>query len=151
MAATTATPVIIKKEKRPKFTFMLHDPEDMTSLGKFVSTDFRYAALKVASRGHTNIVLRKTNSKECREFRGDVLSLDEPQQIRRGERVIVYKVKPIVKFLRKWVWEQADDAVPEPAAAVDGAADPTADATADATATESAPADDSGKDAPAPQ
>ena len=107
--AAAAVPAVPAKNKRPKFTFMLHDSEDMSSLGKFVSTDFRYAALKVASRGHTNIILRKTNSKECREFRGDVLSLDEPQEIRRGERIIRYQKKPIVKFVRKWIWEQAAD------------------------------------------
>lgn len=96
--------------KRPKITFMLHDPKDMTSLGKYVSTDYRYAALKVASRGHTHILLRKTNSKEVREFTGDVVTLDTPKQISRGDRVISYYKKPTVKFVRKFVY---DGSLPE--------------------------------------
>ena len=38
-AAVAAVPTP-KAEKR-KFTFMLHDPSDMSSLGKFVSSDYR--------------------------------------------------------------------------------------------------------------
>ena len=62
---------------------MLHNTDDMTSLGKYVSTDYRYAALKVASRGHRRILLRRTNSKEIREFTGEVVPLDKPKIIHR--------------------------------------------------------------------
>lgn len=93
--------------KRPKITFMLHDPKDMSSLGKYVSTDYRYAALKVASRGHKRILLRKTNSKEVREFAGDVVPLETPKQISRGDRVINYNKKPTVKYVRKFVYTGA--------------------------------------------
>jgi hypothetical protein len=62
---------------------MLHNTDDMTSLGKYVSTDYRYAALKVASRGHRRILLRCTNSKEIREFTGEVVPLDKPKIIHR--------------------------------------------------------------------
>ena len=87
-----------------KFTFMLHEPSDMSSLGKYVSTDYRYAALKVASRGHTRILLRKTNTKEIREFLGEVVPLDTPKEIHRGDRVIRYHKKPTVKFVKRWVY-----------------------------------------------
>lgn len=88
-----------------KSTFMLHDPKDLSSLGKYQSTDFRYAALKVASRGHKQILLRKTNTKEIREFTGDVVTLDQPKEIHRGNRVIKYSKKPVVKFIKKWVYQ----------------------------------------------
>lgn len=98
-----------ERKKHPKFTFMLHDPSDMSSLGKYVSTDYRYAALKVASRGHTRILLRKTNTKEIREFTGNVVTLDTPKEIHRGDRVIRYSKKPVVKFVKKWVYQGAID------------------------------------------
>ena len=98
-----------KRTPGAKFTFMLHDPADMSSLGKYVSTDYRYAALKVASRGHTRILLRKTNTKEIREFTGEVVSLDTPKEIHRGDRVIRYFKKPTVKFVRRWVYSGAVD------------------------------------------
>jgi hypothetical protein len=100
----TPTPAAAAPRKKPKATFMLHDPKDLSSLGKYQSTDFRYAALKVASRGHKQILLRKTNTKEIREFKGDVVSLDTPKEIHRGDRVIRYTKKPTVKFLRKFVY-----------------------------------------------
>jgi hypothetical protein len=104
----TTTDNAVKKAAREKHTFMLHDPENMTSLGKYVSTDYRYAALKVASRGHTDILLRRTNTKEIRRFRGDILTLDKPQEIKRGDRTIVYSKKPIVKFINKWLYSDAE-------------------------------------------
>ncbi len=102
--ATATTATRKPKQAKAKSTFMLHDPKDFTSLGKYQSTDFRYAALKVASRGHTNILLRKTNTKEMREFTGAVVPLDTPKEIHRGDRVIRYTKKPVVKFIKRWVY-----------------------------------------------
>lgn len=98
--ATDAPP-----RQKPRHTFMLHDPADMTCRGKYVSTDHRYAALKVASKGHDRILLRKTNTKEVREFRGEVVELDTPKQIMRGDRPITYSKKPRVRFVRKFVYD----------------------------------------------
>lgn len=112
VAAAPVAPV-----KKPKSTFMLHDPADMSSLGKYVSTDYRYAALKVASRGHKQILLRKTNTKEVREFAGDVVTLDTPKEISRGDRTISYHKKPTVKFVRKFVYSGPITDEPEAAAA----------------------------------
>jgi hypothetical protein len=94
-----------KATKKPRSTFMLHDPKDMSSLGKYVSTDYRYAALKVASRGHTDILLRRTNTKEVRVYRGEVVTLDNPKKITRSGRVIEYNKKPQVHFVRKFVYD----------------------------------------------
>lgn len=103
-AAPGATGEPKPKVAKAKSTFMLHDPTDFSSLGKYQSTDFRYAALKVASRGHTNILLRKTNTKEMREFTGAVVPLETPKEIHRGDRVIRYTKKPVVKFVKRWVY-----------------------------------------------
>jgi hypothetical protein len=107
MATPTPVPAGAKAPKaaKPKSTFMLHDPQTMASLGKYQSTDFRYAALKVASRGYQNILLRKTNTKEIREFTGAVVNLENPKEIQRGNRVIRYTKKPEVKFVRKWMYK----------------------------------------------
>lgn len=102
--AAAADPAPAARTRKPRIAFMLHDPEDMSSLGKYVSTDYRYAALKVASRGHKRILLRKTNTKEVREFAGDVVPLDKPKEISRGDRVISYNKKPTVKFVRRFVF-----------------------------------------------
>ena len=111
-------PVAKPRVKKPKHSFMLHDPLTFASLGKFVSTDFRYSALKVASRGHNKILLSKTNIKVIYEYSGDVLELDTPQIVKRGEREIRYTRKPVVKFVKKYVYEgdiapdsDADDTV----------------------------------------
>lgn len=121
-----AAPAAAPKARRPRITFMLHDPADMASLGKYVSTDYRYAALKVASRGHKRILLRRTNSKEVREFEGDVVPLETPKQVHRGDRVISYNKKPTVKFVRRFVY---GGKLPD-----DEAADTPAEAPAPATA-----------------
>ncbi len=94
---------------RARHTFMLHDPTDYSPLGKYVSTDYRYAALKVASRGHTQILLRKTNSREIREYAGKITPLETPKLITRGDppRTIQYNKKPSVHFLRKFIYQQA--------------------------------------------
>jgi hypothetical protein len=113
---TPAAPAKAPKAPKAKCTFMLHDPSDLSSLGKYQSTDFRYAALKVASRGHKSILLRKTNTKEIREFKGDVVALDTPKEIHRGDRVIRYSKKPVVKFVKKWVYQGPLTDEPEPAA-----------------------------------
>ena len=105
MAVSPASAPKAKPAPQPKNTFKLHDPKDHSSQGKYQSTEFRYAALKVASRGHKQILLRKTNTKEIREFAGDVVALDQPKEIHRGDRVIKYSKKPVVKFVKKWVYQ----------------------------------------------
>lgn len=104
------------KTKKPKKTFMLHKPETFESLGKFVSTDFRYAALKAASRGHKDIYLRITDTKLVYQFEGSIQELDTPQIVKRGEREIKYTKKPIVKYVRKFIF---DDKILEKAADAD--------------------------------
>lgn len=109
---------------------MLHHPETFASLGKFQSTDWRYSALKVASRGHKKILLRKTNSKVVYEYNGSVVDLEEPQIVKRGEREIQYSKKPVVKFVRKFVYEGAipeeeEETQNENDTAGDGSAEPT--------------------------
>lgn len=101
VAVTPAAP----KAKKVKKTFMLHKPGTYENLGKFVSTDFRYAALKAASRGHEDILLRITNTKLVYQYKGEVVKLDKPQVVKRGERTITYSMKPTVKFLKKFIYE----------------------------------------------
>jgi len=94
---------------KPKHTFMLHDT-NMVQLGKYSSSDYRYAALKAASRGYKKIKLRKTNTKLIYEYDGDIVTLDTPQVVMRGEREIKYSKKPVVKFIKKYVYDgEIDD------------------------------------------
>lgn len=97
-----------ENNKKPRRTFMLHSPGDMTALGRFISTDWRYAALKAASRGHTKILLRQTGTREVREFDGNRLEI-EPKEINRGGRIIKYTHRPQVKYNRKFVYSGAVD------------------------------------------
>jgi hypothetical protein len=94
------------RNKRPRVTFMLHAPGTFENLGKFQSSDARYAALKCASRGHKNILLRKTNTSEISEYTGEVQDLPEPKHITRGDppRTITYSKKPVVKFVKKFMY-----------------------------------------------
>jgi len=96
------------KNKKPKRTFMLHAADDMTALGRFISTDWRYAALKAASRGHTNILLRQTGTREVRKFDGQKVAIDA-KQITRGGRTITYTHRPQVKYNGKFTYAGAID------------------------------------------
>lgn len=96
------------KHKKPKRTFMLHAADDMTALGRFISTDWRYAALKAASRGHTNILLRQTGTREVRKFDGQKVAI-EAKQITRGGRTITYTHRPQVKYNGKFTYAGAID------------------------------------------
>jgi hypothetical protein len=121
--AAAATPAK-RKQIRQKSSFMLHDPRDMSSLGKFQSTDYRNAALKVASRAHqarykslweteevATIKLRKTKTKEVRVFEGKTVVLDNPKVIKRGDQEVLYHKKPVVKELKnkRFTFEGAVD------------------------------------------
>jgi hypothetical protein len=106
---------------KAKHTFMLHDPATMACVGKYNATDYRYAALKAASRGHTDILLRMTNTKEVRRFKGAIEQLAEPKIIKRGDRSdpIVYNKKPTVKEAGGFVF---DGTPPSPCQATSEAA-----------------------------
>lgn len=107
-------------KKKTKFTFMLHDCKTMEAIGKLVSVDYRYGALKACSRinklpesckgeeeGTVKIWLRRTNTKIIREYVGRVVTLDSPQTVVRQNREIVYTKRPHVKYVKQWVWEES--------------------------------------------
>lgn len=106
--AAPAKTAVAKGDKKPKRTFMLHSPVDMTALGRFISTDWRYAALKAASRGHTKILLRQTGTREVRRFDGQKVAI-EPKEITRGGRTIKYTHRPQVKYVEKFAYAGAID------------------------------------------
>ena len=125
--ATSETPVKtpennngeeITPKKKPKFTFMLHDCTTMEAIGKLVSVDYRYGALKACSRinklpdsckgeeeGTVKLWLRRTNTKIIREYVGKVVTLETPQVVVRQNREIIYTKRPSVKYIKQWVWE----------------------------------------------
>lgn len=107
-STTTITKTTTRTKNTNKRTFMLHAPDDMSALGRFVSTDWRYAGLKAASRGHTKILLRQTGTREVREFEGSKVEID-PKTIVRGGREIKYTHRPSVKFVRKFTYAGAVD------------------------------------------
>lgn len=90
---------------RAKKTFMLHDPVDMSAAGRFVAPGFREAALKAASRGHSDILLRRSGTREIRRFSGHIETLDVPKVVKRGEREVLFSKKPNVKFVDKFQFD----------------------------------------------
>lgn len=102
MASATPAPVPQKakapRTKKPTLTFMLHDPETMASAGKYNSTSHRNAALKAATKGFTNILLRQTNTKTIYRYEGGSIKLDDPKNVPRGGRQIVYSKRPVASF-----------------------------------------------------
>jgi hypothetical protein len=94
-----------KRAARPRVTYMLHAPETFVPLGKFQSSDARYAALKAASRGHTDILLRQTNTRIISQYEGKVQTLDQPHVTVRQGREITYSKKHCVKFVKKFPFE----------------------------------------------
>ena len=100
--ATAAAP----RAKRPRLTFMLHTPGTFEALGKFQSSDARYAALKCASRGHKDILLRQTNTRLVYQYEGQIIDLETPKEVFRGDKTkpILYHKKPAVKFVKKFLY-----------------------------------------------
>lgn len=86
-----------------KKTYMLHHPENWSCLGKYVSTTPRLAALKAASRKHTDILLRETNTKIIHHYEGGSKPLETPQVVTRGNPpvTVTYSNKPYVKAKSK--------------------------------------------------
>lgn len=102
-AETTPTPVA--PTIRTKSTFMLHDPTDMSCAGRFVAPGYREAALKAASRGHEEILLRKSGTREIRKFKGVIETLNTPKIVKRGDREVAFYKKPNVKFEKKFYYD----------------------------------------------
>jgi hypothetical protein len=98
----------LKTGERPKFTYVLHDPATMAAIGKYVGTTFREPAMKAASAGHKIILLRKSHTSEIREYAGEVRTMNPPITVERntskGIKLISYKHKPFVKFMRKYAF-----------------------------------------------
>lgn len=101
--------MVTATKPRQRSTYMLHEVDTYFPKGKMQGSDFRYAALKAASRGHTKIWIRRTNTKEMREYEGSIVKLDTPKKVKRGDRVIEYTRRPAVKFVRKWIYQGAPD------------------------------------------
>jgi hypothetical protein len=99
------TPAAVVKTPRTKKTFMLHAPGDMSAAGRFVAPGYREAALKAASRGHTDILLRKSGTREIRQFEGRIETLDTPKTVTRGDREVLFSKKPTVKFTKKFQFD----------------------------------------------
>lgn len=88
-----------------KKAFMLHCPKDMHPIGKYMSNTCRQAALKAASNGHTEVVLRQTGTKICKLFSCKINLLDEPKKIRRGDKEITYSKIPEAKWKKTFTIE----------------------------------------------
>lgn len=124
-APETPAPETKTRKTREKHTFIVHDPETMAVLARLSSVDYRYAALKCASKkeklpetaknddGTVKIWLRKAGTKNFREYKGDVVPLDNPQEVNRSGRVVVYTKKPVVTFVKAWT-RDAEKNVTEP-------------------------------------
>lgn len=97
VAQTQTSSGVVRKKK----TYMLHHPKSFSCLGKYVSTTPRLAALKAASRKHTDILLRETNTKIMHRYEGGIKALDSPQVVQRGAQRVTYTSKPFVKTLGK--------------------------------------------------
>lgn len=152
-----STAQTVAEKTKVKKTFMLHDPATFACLGKFKSTDFRYAALKAASRGYKDIRLRITDTKLVYQYDGDIATLDKPQVVKRGEREIIYTKKPSVKFSKKYIYsgEIDDSKCPEdePPKTTEAAPVPVERAPADqaATGSDPPPANDGAKKSKTPK
>lgn len=74
---------------------------------RYQATDPRYAALKAASKGVEEILLRQTSTRMMFEYRGKVVTLDTPKEITRGDppRTITYNKRPSVQFVRKFPFD----------------------------------------------
>jgi hypothetical protein len=91
------TPAPQTKAPRPKKNYMLHDPSSMKPIGRFSSPTPRGAAMKAASRGHTNILLRETGTKMIHKYTGQKVTLEKPREVNRNGKIIRYEHASVVK------------------------------------------------------
>lgn len=92
-----------------KKTFMLHEPGTMAFAGKYNSATHRYAALKAATNGFKEILLRQTNTKIVHRYTGSETILKEPRVVKRRDREIVYSKKPHAVYEGSFEYKGAED------------------------------------------
>ena len=101
------------ESKSTKKAFMLHNAGDMVPVGKYMSNTFRQAALKAASNGHSNVILRQTGTKICKQFTCQIKVLDKPKVIMRGNKEIKYANIPQAKWIRSFTMDAVDESEPQ--------------------------------------
>jgi hypothetical protein len=85
-----------------KLTFMLHDPSDMSDIGRFRGNDVWHAALKAASKKHERILLRRTRTKIVHEFAGRRERLAAPKSVIKNGEPVTFEFQPRVEHVRSW-------------------------------------------------
>ena len=81
---------------------MLHDPSDMSDIGRFRGPDVWHAALKAASRRHERILLRRTRTRIVHEFAGRRVKLEAPAETERAGARVRFEFRPQVEHVRSW-------------------------------------------------
>lgn len=66
----------------------------MAFSGKYNSSSHRYAALKAATKGVKDILLRQTNTKTVHRYEGSTEELETPRIVKRNDREIPYTRRP---------------------------------------------------------
>lgn len=85
-----------------KRTFLLLTPKLHHTTGHFVSTTPRGAALKAASQGIKNIILREPYKCSMRFYKGSVKKLRKPVVVTRSNGTKVkYSKIPKVRYVKK--------------------------------------------------
>ena len=93
---------------RKRRVYMLHDPTSMKAVGKFVSNAPRSAAMKAASRGFKDIRLRETGTRVIHAYKGDIVPINPPKVVQRGQSTVAFSKKSVVKFEGKTSWKGED-------------------------------------------
>jgi hypothetical protein len=86
------------------FTYFLYDPNVRGANGRpkkiavVKSRGHHKAALKGASRGMSQVMVRKADSPLVKVFRTSRQTLSPPKVVRRGDRTITFRTKPAAKL-----------------------------------------------------
>jgi hypothetical protein len=84
--------------KGEKKTFVAHSPGSMKVLGTFVGRTPSQVAKKVASKGHTDFLIRETGTKKAKHYTGGIKKLAEPKVVMLGGKEIVHTKMPHAKY-----------------------------------------------------
>ena len=113
--ATDVPPAAKKKNNNTatKKTFMLHAPTG-EALGNFTGNNYRSAAMKAASKlckstEPKELHLRRTGDRKVKVFLGYSQVLDRPQEVKRGDKTVIYTKKPAVRFTKQVYEYQGDE------------------------------------------
>lgn len=86
----------------PKNSYMIYDPKSKCVLAMLTGVSHYRVALKMASRGHKKVWVRKTGSTLVREYEGSKKKLTKPRVVMRKGEQIKFMFEPSTRLVQSF-------------------------------------------------